>query len=207
MANIAKDITNGNLDGLDLKIFEPDDSFGTKKAEADWLIKVGITQALSDSKLLEHLVVPGAVRADTSVIFKIFLEQVVTSSHLIIIENYIFNSNDAVNYPVFFVNCIRKFIPALDQITFIYTDDNRYINNPIKVQFDALIKAIKSTIIIEYKQTNLFHDRFILGGPHGKGLIVGASFNALGNKYSVIDYLQPPDNEDLYIELGNHGLI
>lgn len=127
-----------------------------------------------------------------------FLDNVITTNDLTIIDSYLFPDKHDVDYPNLLIDILKKYIPKLSKLTIV--TKNRF-NKPLQTTIFEEIKNINPRIIIDLKLTDLFHDRFWLSNPNSKGIFVGTSLNGLGKKYTLIDYINIDDVKQIFDEL------
>ena len=145
---------------------------------------------------------PSDDRNSFIVVFQKFLDKIITSDHLIIIDPYIFPNKHDPDYAVFFVDILRKYFDQIKRISFV---TNESYNSAIKTTVFDLIKSIKPELDLEIKAYEFFHDRFWL--CNNKGLFVGTSLNGVGKKYTLIDYIKKKDVSLLFNEIQDKGII
>ncbi|MCD4743894.1 MAG: hypothetical protein K8R67_15640 [Desulfobacteraceae bacterium] len=136
--------------------------------------------------------------------FQKFIDNVINTDKLIVIDNYIFPKSYDAEYPDLIINILKKYLPKLNNLTFI---TKRQFNDTLQTDIFNRIKNINNNITIDLKHTEHFHDRFWLSCSESKGAFIGTSLNGLGNKFTLIDYIDNNDVIQIFNELKNENLI
>lgn len=180
----------------------------TMMTEPEWkciLTKIGFTEAFNPPKYREALGTPYNNRMEIKTIIQKHLDNVITSNRLIIVDRYIFPKNADRSYGEYLMDILRKYLPELAEIVFITSADQH--NSAMMSYIYNAIKIINPDITIDFRFTDIFHDRFWISNYNGKGLILGSSLNGYGKKYALIDYLNIPDVREIISELNVLGLL
>ena len=122
---------------------------------------------------------------DIKGIIQRYLDKVLKTDQLLIIDRFIFPKNFDPSYPIFFVDILDKYLSNLNSLNIITSSTH---NVPLKNSIIALLKAKKDTLQIDIKCNDDFHDRFWISDFNNKGLLLGTSLNGFGRKYALIDY-------------------
>lgn len=190
-----------SIKGLSYSELPYDDN--NKKAEED-LIELGQTVILTPEVWHEATGTPYDKTKDIIVVFKKYLDRVVLSNHLILIDYYIFSDKNEKNkYSDFITQIFSEHLKKLQKITFI-TSKDKYKKKTEQAIVESFLN-IKRHLKIETKFSDKFHDRFWLCGK--KGMFVGTSLTGIGKKYCLIDYINHDDILDINKYLLDEGLI
>ena len=190
-----------SMDGVKYKIL-PLNEINTKSEED--IFERGLTNILTAEIFHEVLGTPNDNTEEIINVFKKFLDRIINTDHLILVDSYIFSDKNEKNkYSDFVYKIFSDFLKKLQKITFI-TSKLKYNNETEKVIFENF-KNKNTSLILETKFSNLFHDRFWLCGK--KGLFVGSSLNGIGKKYCLIDYIDHDDILDINKHLVANNLI
>lgn len=180
----------------------------TRKAEKEWkewLTKTGLTESYTPPKYREAIGTPYNNQIEIKSLIQQYLDNVVTTDRLLIVDRYIFPQNADSAYADYLMDIIGKYIPKLGEIIFITSADKH--NSAMMSHIYNSIKEINPNIDIDFRFTDLFHDRFWISNYNGKGLLMGSSLNGYGKKYALIDYLNIPDVREVISELNLQGLL
>ncbi|OFY17738.1 MAG: hypothetical protein A2W98_08530 [Bacteroidetes bacterium GWF2_33_38] len=190
-----------SINGLSYTILPFEDD--SKDIETD-LVEKGQTRILTPEIKYEATGTPYNRAKDIIEVFKKFLDRIISSEHLIIIDYYMFtDDNENMKYSDFITQIFSKHLKKLQKVTFV-TSKKKYKKHTEKAIYDSFLN-VKSQLKLETKFSDLFHDRLWLCGK--RGLFVGASFNGLGKKYCLIDYVDKNDIMDIKTYLLKEGLI
>jgi len=191
------------MKGYEFFQYFPQDGLDIEQ-EKEWLVKVGLTEAFYAQKYYEALGTTSHRPGDIKALIQKYLDRVVTTSKLLIIDRYFFPNRYDTNYPNFVGDILDKYLPNLDEITFITSANH---NLPVKNSITTLLQGKKPTLNINFKFTEDFHDRFWISDPNDKGLFLGTSLNGYGRKYALIDYVNMTDVRKIILELRGLGII
>ncbi|MFH2141276.1 MAG: hypothetical protein ABIJ97_02550 [Bacteroidota bacterium] len=166
-------------------------------------LKHGITKIINP-EYLEFLGTPRDDRGLFIKTFQKFLDNVIKTDSLIIIDSYIFPKNYDTDYPDLLIDILKKYIPQLTKLTFITKSK---FDQPLQSDIFNKIKNINTSISVDLKHTDLFHDRFWLSSPDSKGSFIGTSLNGLGKKFTLIDYIDIDDVKQIFTELKTENIL
>lgn len=170
----------------------------------DELLEHGMTCILTPEIKHEATGTPYDRPKDIVIVLKKFLDRVILSDHLILVDYYMFSDkNEKSHYSNFITQIFSDHLKKLQKITFI-TSKDKYKRDTEKAIFENFLN-VKRHLKLETKFSDLFHDRFWLCGK--KGLFVGTSMNGLGKKYCLIDYINNDDILDINKYLTDEGLV
>ena len=174
------------------------------KISEENIFEHGQTKILTPKEYYEAIGTPYDNAKSIIAVFKKFLDRIILSDHLILVDYYIFSDkNEKSKYSDFIIQIFSDHLKKLQKITFI-TSKEKHKKETEKAIFDGF-HNIKSHLKIETKFSNLFHDRFWLCG--NRGLFVGSSLNGLGKKYCLIDYIKSEDILEINKCISSEGLI
>lgn len=134
-----------------------------------------------------------------------FLDSIITSPFLFIVDPYFFPKKRDSNYEQVVMDLVGRYLPILDQITIITNPD--YIDVALKLDLETRIKRVKPSIKFHVVNRKDIHDRFWINDFANNGLFVGTSLNGLAKKYTLFDYLDKADVQTLVNELDLPSLI
>lgn len=187
------------------KFYQYKPRFGRSiKEQKKWLLKVGHTEALYADEWREFIGTISHRPQDIKDIIQKYLDKVIVSNKLLIIDRYFFPSRYDITYPNFVFDILEKYLITIDEITIITSTRH---DKRLKLEIETLLKTKKSTLNLNYGFTDTIHDRFWISDYNKKGLILGTSLNGFGKKYALIDYLKINDVKKLISELQTIGLI
>src|SRR5574337_550283 len=176
-----------SMKGLRYSVLPFDDN--NKKAEED-LLDRGPTVILTPEVWLEATGTPYDKTKDIIVVFKKYLDRVVLSDHLILVDYYIFSGKNEKNkYSDFITQIFSDHLKKLQKITFV-TSKDKYKKDTEQAIIENFLN-VKRHLKIETKFSDKFHDRFWLCGK--RGMFVGTSLTGIGKKYCLIDYINHDD--------------
>lgn len=181
----------------------PEDGFDIEQGK-EWLFKIGLTDALYTSKYFEALGTINHRPADIKALVQKYLDRIITTRKLLIIDRYIFPNHHDSNYANFVGDILDKYLTTLDEITFITSDKHNVI---LKDSITSLLKSKNSTLNISFKFTEHFHDRFWISDYNDRGLFLGTSLNGYGKRYALIDYINTTDVRQIISELRGLNII
>ena len=181
----------------------PEDGMGIEE-QKEWLLKVGQTEAFYTQEYYEALGTTSHRPSDIKDLIQKYLDRIVTTNKLLIVDRFIFPTNHDSTYATFVGDILDKYIATLDEITFVTSPSH---NRTIKSSIETLLKSKKSTLNISYKFSDEFHDRFWISDHNDKGLFLGTSLNGYGRKYALIDYINTSDVRQIISELREQGLL
>lgn len=192
------------VEGVEFYKYSPFENKIDIEKEKEWLIEVGITEAFNTQEYLEFLGTTKHTLHDIKEIIQRYLDNIIKTDKLIIIDQYIFPTSYDSNYANFFIDILDKYLPKINEITFITPKKH---NETLKTTITNLLKARKPTIQINIKKSEDFHDRFWISDPNNKGVFLGTSLNGWGKKYALIDYINTTDVREIISTLRTQGLI
>jgi hypothetical protein len=94
----------------------------------------------------------------------------------------------------------------IDTIRIITTDTPSKIDSSIKTAIEAKFQTIKPGINFCHTTSSAYHDRYIISHGRERGMIVGTSFNGLGNKLALVDRLNTSDVREIIADLVANAL-
>jgi len=191
------------MEGYEFFQHFPEDGLGIEQ-EKEWLIKVGLTEAFYAQKYYEALGTTSHRPDDIKALVQKYLDRIITTSKLLIIDRYIFPSRHDSNYANFVGDILDKYLATLDEITFITSATH---NATLKNSITTLLKSKKASLNINFKFTEDFHDRFWISDHNDKGLFLGTSLNGYGKRYALIDYINTTDVRQIISELRGLSII
>lgn len=176
----------------------------TGEIEKDWLIEVGQTLALQTEDVSEALGTTSHQPNDIKELIQKFLDKIITTNQLLIVDRFIFPTKRDSNYPNFLCDLLDKYIGTLEKIIFITSPS---YERPVQVSVETLLKSKKPTLNIEYKFSDEYHDRFWISDFDKRGVFLGTSLNGYGRKYALVDYINISDVRQIVSSLRDEGLL
>lgn len=175
----------------------------TARAE-DELLERGMTNLMTPTYHHETAGTPYDKRPDIIAVFRKYLDRIILSDHLVLVDAYLFSDKDEKGKYSQFVNGIfSEHLKKLQRVTFITKKDS--VNKAAKEAITEGFLNVKRQLKIEVKYTDLFHDRFWICG--NRAIFVGTSFSGLGKKYCLIDYIDQDDLLTIKGYLKNEKLL
>ncbi len=197
-------IANGediNLSGYE--VFEVSDKVLSFKEDiVKYLLEHGFHSLIEVESINEELITQTTPQNKVVAIFQAYLDKVNIDSELIIVDPYFYAGSANLNYLNILSSVLSRYINKIDTIIIITKNE---INN--KSQVDNTLLNLKSTLNIIHNITNDFHDRFWISNSRQNGVVLGTSFNGLGNRIALIDRLNISDVRLIVTELNNRSLI
>ncbi len=155
------------------------------------VLDTGVTKLVSRQFLTEEILSDKTPRNAVLDTLRYKLDRCQPRGTLLIIDPYIYPQNPDADYVTDFISVFNDAIKSCSSLE-ICTINRGNITS----QLDAAINALNPSIKITKKFSNVFHDRFwIVDGS--RGLFVGTSFNGVGKRYAVVDYLSEEDAKDI----------
>jgi len=137
-----------------------------------------------------------------------YLQALSPSKDLTIADRYFFpvQLSDRAEY-LEYLDTVREIfslvIPKVAMVRFItQPKHNRALYEDIK----SVLIDLNPEIKVVYKMTEDFHDRFWIA-DEVKGLFIGTSFNGIGKKYALVDFMKDEDTATIVKELRRASLI
>lgn len=168
------------------------------------LYKNGLSKTLELETFSNFIGKPGDNKDHIVFHLQKYLDNVILTDHLTIIDGYFFSSTNDKEYEGFVFDILKKYLHDLKSIRII-TKKNEVDKN-VKNNLISKIKEYNNEIIVTHKNCKLFHDRFWISDFTKSGLFIGTSLNGLGKKYCLVDYIDSSDVEILRNELQNLNL-
>lgn len=192
------------IDGVEFFQYFPEDRGVDIEREKEWLTEVGLTEAFNTQEYSEALGTTNHTPADIKGIIQKYLDKILTTDKLLIIDRFIFPSNPDPNYTNFIFDILEKYLPTLSEITFIASPRH---DETTKNNITALLTGKNAAIQVNVETSDDFHDRFWISDHNSKGLFLGTSLNGYGRKYALVDYINTSDVRLIITELKGLGLI
>ena len=156
------------------------------------LLDIGETVIVSRQLLTEEVLPDKTPRSAVLDTLRYKLNRCQPRGTLLIVDPYIFPETHDADYVADFISVFTDAIKACSSLE-ICTEKR----GAVQSQLDTAIKALNPGISITKKFSNVFNDRFWIADG-SRGLFVGTSFNGLGKRYAVVDYLTEEDAKDIY---------
>jgi hypothetical protein len=156
------------------------------------LLDIGETVIVSRQLLTEEVLPDKTPRAAVLDTLRYKLNRCQPRGTLLIVDPYIYPETPDPDYVADFISVFTDAITACSSLEICTI--KRW---PIENELDTAIKALNPRISITKKFSRVFHDRFWIADG-SRGLFVGTSFNGLGKRYAVVDYLTEEDAKDIY---------
>lgn len=164
----------------------------------------GLTDTIKEEDKSYAIGTPYDKSNEIVVVFKKFLDRIIISDHLILVDPYIFSDNNIKqNYSNFLIEIFNYHLKKIQKVTFV-TSKNKFKKETQRFIYEGF-HNIKNKITLETKFSSLFHDRYWICG--NRGIFVGTSLNGIGSKYCLIDYIKSSDLIDIKRYLSNEKLI
>ena len=171
-----------NLSYIDKRVF-------IEKEMKSVLLKKGVTAILTNQQLKEEVLPDNTPRNVVLDTLRYKIDQCEASQSILIIDPYLFPFNSDSDYLSDLIKIFENSIKKCVKLE-IATLSNR--NQTLQQQMQNKISEMNQNIKINYKYTNVFHDRFWIA-DNTRGVFVGTSLNGIGKKYAIIDWLQEDD--------------
>ena len=166
------------------------------------VVERGVSAVMREpTRLQEDLVGPGVTRnAYTSLVAEM-VDKLSPKISLMLVDPYLLAipkatakavSLSAEDLAADILDAIGPAVSAGVALTFCHDAGGRPVTSAIKQELDA--RGFAGSV--EFRTTGDFHDRFIVVDGTS-GLFLGASFNSVGKRYSLVDYLSPRDAVDI----------
>ena len=171
----------------------------------EYIIENGATSLYSIESLNESFVPQGATADKIITILHRYLDRIGIDNELIIIDPYFFaNTHDTVTYTQTIVDVLEKYLTAISTVIII---TNKKVDYALKSSIISKLKDVKSSLIIEHKESQNYHDRFWISNKREKGIVTGTSLNGLGRKYALVDRLNITDVRSIVSSLVSEELL
>ncbi len=194
------------LKGFEFKKYTPEKKVGVEGFRKN-LLEIGLTETFYAEEYKNAIGTINKRPDDIKEILQKYLDKIITSNKLLIIDQYIFPNYADNGYSIFLGEILDRYIVRLDEIRFI-TSSNRgkYSLENEKAILTSLINK-KPSLKIIVGVTENFHDRFWISDYKSKGMFLGTSLNGFGKKYALIDYLNAYDVREIISALEIEGLL
>ena len=164
------------------------------------ILKNGLSSLYHYSVLLEDVLSP-TINIDKieDIILK-FISKLDGVKKLAIIDPYFFAGKPNQNNVMMFERFIKCISSNLKEVVFV--------TNNIMDNKRAIFEVIPSNIERNCIVSDVIHDRFWIDVDSYKGIVMGTSFNGIGKKLALIDFLKETDAKDIIDTLkGINDLI
>lgn len=134
-----------------------------------------------------------------------YLQDLSPSKDLIIVDPYFFQVrlSDRAEYLGTFREIFGSVIPKVATVRFI-TKPNH--DRALYEDIRSVLVDLNPEINVVHRTTKDFHDRFWIA-DEVKGLFIGTSFNGIGRKYALADFMKDEDTATIVEELRRASLI
>ncbi|HRE73642.1 MAG TPA: hypothetical protein PK637_00935 [Flavobacteriales bacterium] len=166
----------------------------------------GLSSLIGIQPLNEQLIAKGESENKIVTFFQKYLDKVGIDNELIIVDPYFYAPTSNANYHLMINSLLAPYIANITTLKII-TFPGGKISPPVKVSVESTLIGANPHLAIEHKTSNDYHDRFLISNNREKGIIVGTSFNGLGNKYALIDRLNTSDVREIVSSLISNGLL
>ena len=172
-----------------------------------YLTEIGLANFINLESLNEAVVEKGAPQNRIIPVLQKYLTKIGIDTELILVDPFFFAPTSVPNYAEFIEEIFRPFLPLINEFIIITTDIASKTNVAIKTDIINRFKVIKPGLNVTHRTTAECHDRFIISHGREKGMLIGTSFNGLGNKLALIDRINTTDVRVLVKELSAGGLL
>ena len=153
------------------------------------ILENGLSSLYHFSVLLEDVISPKVDIDEIEEIILKFILKLDGVKKLAIIDPYFFAGKPNQKHVRMFerfINCISS---ELNEIVFF---TNNIIDNK-----RAILEVIPSNIVHNCIVSDVIHDRFWIDVDNYKGIVIGTSFNGIGKKLALIDFLKETDAKEI----------
>jgi hypothetical protein len=154
----------------------------------------GISRYTNSRDLLESTLPDNTDREELLDLLRYMVRNIQAKDEILLIDPYLFPRNPD---PDFLPHLIRVFETAIGQINTLRIVTKQNHNAGLLNEFLTAVVAIKPGIVCSTKFTDIFHDRFWIADQK-LGVIIGTSFNGIGRRFSLADYLREEDVTEIY---------
>lgn len=171
-----------------------------------YILDHGLSSLIGIQPLNEQLIVKGESENKIVVFFQKYLDKVGIDNELIIVDPYFYSPNSNSSYHLMIHSVLAPYLPNISTLRIVTLPGGK-ISPTIKQNVESTLTGANPHLVIEHKTSSDYHDRFWISNNREKGIIVGTSFNGLGNKYSLIDRLNTSDVREIVSSLISNGLL
>jgi len=134
-----------------------------------------------------------------------YLQDLSPSKDLIIVDGYFFprNLRDRATYLRTFREIFDSVTPKVATVRFITKPDH---NRALYEDIRSVLLDLNPEINVVHSTTEDFHDRFWIA-DEVKGLFIGTSFDGIGRRYALADFMKDEDTATIVEELRRASLI
>ena len=152
-------------------------------------------------RLREDILCPGTPDETFASLVASMVSTLAPTRSLTVVDPYLLNPrprtiDDAVGL---IVDVLRPALTHSVPVLFCYMQAGERAKEESKENERAMRAALErefSSTGVEFIESDVFHDRFVIADGH-RGLVLGTSFNGVGRKYFLVDYLQDTDAETI----------
>ncbi|MCK7579878.1 MAG: hypothetical protein MZV65_32075 [Chromatiales bacterium] len=154
------------------------------------IFEYGLSSILEFNVLMEDITSPSMSINDVEKVAATFIGKLKGAKKLIIIDQYFSPKSSKTDVSQLFSRLLGQVSSNLEEICFITNGKDNEAKQDILSVIDPEIKIHQVT-------TGKFHDRFWIDPDANKGIVMGTSLNGLGNKISLIDYINQDDVSEI----------
>jgi len=159
---------------------------------------------------LQEAVLPktGSIIEERDLLVKVLsshLQDLSPSKDLIIVDRYFFPVKlpDRARYVRTFRGIFGSVIPKVATVRFITKPD---YDMALYKDINSVLVELNPQINVFHRVTEAFHDRFWIA-DEVKGLFIGTSFDGIGRRYALADFMEDEDTATIVKELRRASLI
>lgn len=164
----------------------------------DIILEEGVNSITSYSMMYEEVLPPTKPLSGLINILKAMLDKLEVQSSLTIIDRYLFPTKHDKDYIDNLLFLISSSIPENGLVRVIIGERS---NKTLLQEFKVNLNKLKPSAEVQVIYTDEYHDRFWIL-DEDKGIFVGTSLNGIGKKYSMVDYLNKKDTQEIYESLS-----
>jgi len=173
----------------------------------DYIFDIGFTNFLRLESVNEAVVQRGTPQDRIVQVLQSYLHRVGIDNELILVDPFFYARTPVTNYTDFIEEIFNPFLPTIEYFIIVTTDNPNKIDPVIKADIENRFKTTNPGVNIIHRTSPHCHDRFIISHGREKGMLIGTSFNGLGNKLALIDRINTTDIRELVKELSDSGLL
>jgi hypothetical protein len=153
----------------------------------------GVSAIFRRHRLQEDLVSPKTDPLKVTTLISQMLSDLDPAKELVLIDPYALQATDAAEQAGRIADALFPAAASVSSVKVIYDKrDTTGVGEELRSHFAQR----GFTGRIELTRTGSFHDRFIVADGKA-GIFMGASFNGIGSRYFLVDYLARRDAEDV----------
>lgn len=196
---IVEDYSHGRpVDLSGYEMYQANSLYSFQDEIIEHILERGVMSFFTAGLLLEDTIARGTAPTAIESVIQKFLNKISIDQELIIVDPYFFATTPNINYPSFFCDIVKPYLPVIDDIIFV---TNSTVSNTVKNGILSGLHSLKPGLNIIHKTSHNYHDRYWISGNREKGIVMGTSLNGLGNKFALVDRLNVSDVRSIVADL------